>query len=128
MFFNGKKTKEIVINLVQAVQQRDGLMRWLDLFRGRATGRTESGQQQQQSDTRSRKGANTKASRSKDTASDSERAKTKSRITPPPTQPSGSIESNEMPIANEEDSDYEADYTSEEGESLTIVKRKPRKI
>ena len=130
IFLNGKKSKDVLTSLVQALQQPGGLLGLVDGLRGgnaaQAGGRNDSGQQMSTSggQGKSNKSAASKSPRLRD-ARPAETAKSKPVVTASSVVPEP-VRQNES--TNEDSEDYEADYTSEEGESLTIVKRKPKKI
>lgn len=136
MFFNGKKSKEILTTVIQALQQPGGVLRLINGLReGAGATRADSGQQQSGSSGGGVGGGQDKfKSGGKSAASKSPRARPSEAAEKPKSKPATQAEPlRAAPTAanesnNEDSEDYEADYTSEEGESVTIVKRKPKKI
>lgn len=139
------------MRLLQAFQQPGGFLMLLDSMRGGNTAATTTvttstvnraavdyvTQQLQSGNKSSSSSMGNKPSSSKSPRLRDSKQATGDATTAKPLTAQATAVKFDLPFArssnpnesnNEDSEDYEADYTSEESESLTIVKRKPKKI
>lgn len=124
IFLNLKKVKEILVNLIQSLQQKGGLTKFLESFRNQ--NKNEPSQTGSSSTKVGGKTGISKVQRQPKDLSDNEKIKQSKPAKSVEPKPSSGIDADKNSDEHSE-SDY-VDYTSEEGETLTIVKKRPRKV